>query len=104
MISKEKFIEYIERYKELVDIEEKVDTALKLLNPDFNSLALDKHSSLILDMLKDLMNDTYGCIEYYIYELDWGKNGKNCISESDNNKTYSLTNYDELYKYIKLNN
>lgn len=104
MISKEKFIEYIERYKELVDIEEKVDNSLKLLNPDFNSLSLEKHSSLILDMLKDLMDDTYDYIEYYIYELDWGKKGKNCIKELDNNKTYSLTNYDELYEYIKLNN
>ena len=28
MISKEKFIEYLERYKELVDIEEKVDYKL----------------------------------------------------------------------------
>lgn len=103
MISKEKFIEYLERYKELVDIEEKVDNVLKLLNPDFNSLALDKHGSLILDMLKDLVHDKYDYIDYYIYELDWGKNGINCIAEVDGGKTYSLTNYDELYECIKLN-
>lgn len=73
MISKEKFIEYLERYKELVDIEEKVDETLKLLNPDFNSLALDKHGTLILDMLKDLVDDKFDFIEYFVYELDWGK-------------------------------
>lgn len=103
MISKEKFIEYLERYKELVDIEEKVDMALKLLNPDFNSLALDKHGTLILDMLKDLVDDKFDLIEYFVYELDWGKNGKKCITEKDG-MTYSLTNYDELYEFIKLNN
>ena len=103
MISKEKFIEYLERYKELIDIEEKVDETLKLLNPDFNSLALDKHGTLILDMLKDLAEDKFDLIEYFVYELDWGKNGKNCITEK-NGKTCSLTNYHELYEFIKLNN
>lgn len=43
-------------------------------------------------------------IDYYIYELNWGKNGTNCITEADSSNTYSLTNYDELYEYIKLNN
>ena len=104
MLSKEKFIEYIEKYRELADIEEKLNCVVKLLCPDFNSFYLDKHSSLILDMLKDLMHDTYDYIDYYIYELDWGKSGTNCISEPDNNKTYSLTTYDQLYEYIKLNN
>ena len=102
MISKEKFIEYLERYKELVDIEEKVDETLKLLNPDFNSLALDKHGTLILDMLKDLADDKFDLIDYFVYELDWGKNGKNCITEKDG-KRYSLTNYNELYECIKSN-
>ena len=103
MLSKEKFIEYLERYKELADIEEKLNSAVKLLCPDFNSFYLDKHSSLILDMLKDLINDTEDWIGYYIYEISWGKHGKNCITHSDNT-TYSLTNYDELYEYLSSNN
>ena len=73
MLSKEKFIEYLERYRELADIEEKLNSTVKLLCPDFNSFYLDKHSSLILDMLKDLMNDTEDWIGYYIWESDWGK-------------------------------
>ena len=48
--------------------------------------------------------NTYDYIDYYIYELNWGKNGTNCITEADSSNTYSLTNYDELYEYIKLNN
>ena len=102
MLSKEKFIEYLERYKELADIEENLNSTVKSLCPDFNNFYLDKHSSLILDMLKDLMNDTEDWIGYYIYELDWGKNGINCITLSDNT-IYSLTNYDELYEYIVSN-
>ena len=30
----------------------------------------------------------------YIYDLDWGKNGKDCIIDSEKDVTYSLTNYD----------
>ena len=49
-----------------VDTEKRsVADALKLLNPDFNSLALDKHGSLILQMLKDLAHDKYDYIDYY---------------------------------------
>ena len=40
MLSKEKFIEYIEKYRELADIEEKLNCAVKLLCPDFNSFYL----------------------------------------------------------------
>lgn len=94
----------MEQYKELVDIEEKIDSTFKLLCEDFNNFSLDKHSTLILEMLRDLMDDKYECIEYYIYELDWGKNGKDCITDQEKNINYSLTNYDELYEYIKLNN
>lgn len=103
MISKEKFIGYMESYRELTDIEEILNSAVKLFCPDFNNFYLDKHSSLILNMLKDLVDDTYDYIDYYIYELNWGKNGTNCITETDTGKKYSLTNYDELYEYIKLN-
>jgi len=70
MLSKEKFVEYMNRYKELVEIEEKIDSTMKLLCEDFNNFSLDKHDVLILDMLKDLMNDKYDCIGYYIYDLD----------------------------------
>lgn len=35
MMSKENFIEYLERYKELVDIEEKVDNDLKIIKSRF---------------------------------------------------------------------
>lgn len=35
MISKENFREYLERYKELVDIEEKVDNDLKVIKSRF---------------------------------------------------------------------
>ena len=83
-------------------LEEKLNCAVKSLCPDFNNFYFDKHSSLILDMLKDLINDTEDWIGYYIYELDWGKNGIHCITLSDNT-IYSLTNYDELYEYIVSN-
>ena len=41
MLSKKKFIEYLERYKELADIEEKLNSAVKLLCPDFNNFYLE---------------------------------------------------------------
>ena len=37
-------------------------------------------------------------IEYYIYELDWGKKGKDAITYGE--RKISLTNLDELYDYL----
>lgn len=39
MSSKEKFIEYMNKYKELVEIEEKIDSTMKLLCEDFNNFS-----------------------------------------------------------------
>jgi len=53
-------------------------------------------SAMGLNTNKMLIFDTD--IDYYIYELDWGRKGKDAIE--DNGKKISLTNLDELYDYI----
>lgn len=102
MISKEKFIEYMANYKELEDIEDKIDEALKLLGKDLNGFYLDRHHTLMLNMLRDLVNDRNDYISYYIYECNWGKDKNNCVL--DDCVEYSLDSYESLYDIIKLAN
>lgn len=103
MISKEMFIKYMEEYKNLLEIEEKINDSVRLLSNDFNGFVLEKHDDLIVKLLKELVSDKYDYIEYYIYELDWGLKGKNVIEDENGNK-YSLTSLKELYNYITNNN
>lgn len=103
MISEEIFIKYMEEYKKLLEIEEKINDSVRLLSNDFNGFVLEKHDDLIVKLLKELISDKYDYIDYYIYELDWGLKGKNVIEDENGNK-YSLTNLKELYSYIIKNN
>ena len=102
MLDKEKFIDYMTRYKKLTEIEENLDL-FQIMGDDFNAIYIDYHHDLILDLLKDLMNDKEDVIDYYIYEIDWGKNGKDVVEDDNTKKKSSLTCLDELYDYIKNN-
>lgn len=104
MISKKNFIEYMTRYKELVEKEYKIDEALRTLSYDFNGFVLEYHNYLILDMLKDLVNDKNDIIRYFTSECDWGKKGTDAIQNHETGQIYQLTTYEEVYDYIKMEN
>ena len=58
-------------------------------------------NSLLL-LLKEIFNDDSGWIEYYIYELDYGKKYKEgCVTQ--NKKNIPLATPKDLYNLLKSN-
>ena len=100
-MNRKNFKKHLKGIKELGEIEEKITKSFKLLDCDFNYFSLGKSITLAREILKEAMNDKYDYIDYFIYELDWGKNkmAKNCVEEKDGTK-YSLQTMDQLYDYI----
>ena len=98
MLTKKQFKQYMSRIRDLWDIEDGVDEAYKKLSPDWGGFHLGKHRDLIVDILKAAMGDEYDLIGYFIWEIYWGKKGKNCIT--DNGKRVSLCTINALYNYL----
>jgi|WetSurMetagenome_2_1015567.scaffolds.fasta_scaffold178578_2 hypothetical protein len=98
MITKENFVKYINELERLIDIETKISEASKGLS--VFSIAFCEHKELIINLLTDCFDDEYKWIEFFIYDLKFGKKYKDGIIIDKNNKNISMKNAGELYDYI----
>ena len=102
MIEYAKFEKYMNDFKKLLDIEEKIDDSLRELSPEFGGFSLGIAIDLIHELLKDVMLDRYDNICYYIYELDWGtKWKKDSVTDGETGKSIPLKNLNDLYDLIR---
>ena len=100
MISFKDFDRAIFKHQELSVACDKITEAFKLLDHDnFNFFSLGWTMDLIIDLLRECSGDKYEYISYYIYEIDYGRKGKNCIKEKDG-KRVSLCTTKQLYNHI----
>ena len=97
-MNKKQFIKFLEIIKYIEDRSNELNSSLqKIFNDkDFTGACDSDLIYKLIYLLQDILNTDF--IEYYIYELDWGKRGKNCIIYKENR--YSLTNLEELYDFI----
>lgn len=72
MLSKEKFLEYMNEFKELRDTTDELNLVLNKLCDDKLYRGLDRHDTLIINLIEELMNDKERLISNYIYEKEWG--------------------------------
>jgi hypothetical protein len=101
--------EFVELMKSLKELDDKDTEFSKQISDNFDCVALryvptDKYTSIIISLLNKMYNlksyEHIGTdIEYFIYELDWGKNYKDG-SVSDGDKNIDLSTPDKLYDYI----
>lgn len=89
---------YMDKIRAMQVAGDKIDKTLKLLDSS-NFFIMGNFEDSFVALLEHTMNDRGENISYFIYELDWGKTGKNCIKEKDGTKV-SLRTYKELYNYI----
>lgn len=68
MLSKEKFLEYMNEFKELRDTTDELNLVLNKLCDDKLYRGLDRHDTLIINLIEELMNDKERLISNYIYE------------------------------------
>lgn len=98
VISLENFIKILDFIKENYLKDDKFSKDLNSYFSNSNITILNDRNYFLIEWLEDILNDKDKMIEYYIFELDWGKRGKDCIFIE--NKTYSLKTYKDLYYYL----
>ena len=110
MISKEKFVEYINFIKSLDDKESKLQDGLQACFGKENVGYVSVFNEVVpkmIEMLCDLMEIEYNIdvhigddIQYFIYELNFGKSEDAVEAITVDRKTYDLSTAEKLYDYI----
>ena len=104
MISKEKFIEIINRLRNYNDLQNKIDGLFKEnidnKEKDFinaGSICIG-HESVVVYLLENMFDTDM--ISYFIYELDYGeKYTKGCVLDANVNEI-DLSTAEKLYDYL----
>jgi len=99
-LTKKRFINYITTLKLIESDLHKVHIAFKKLDPDFGGFYLSRFSTLIIKVLQDAMQDKYDYINYFIYELDYGKKWKKGMITRKNGEDVKLKTPEDLYNYL----
>ena len=110
MISKEKFVEYINFIKSLDDKESKLQDGLQACFGKENVGYVSVFNEVVpkmIEMLCDLMEIEYDRdphigddIQYFIYDLNFGKSKDAVEAIITDGKTYDLSTAEKLYDYI----
>ena len=99
MISKETFVNIMERLETLDKNMEAVDVALTNLSPDFCGFHVIAPFNIIIDLLKEIFKDKHDWLGYFVYELDYlHKFHMGCITQDD--EPIDLSTWDKVYDYM----
>ena len=110
MISKEKFVEYINFIKSLDDKESKLQDGLQACFGKENVGYVSVFNEVVpkmIEMLCDLMEVEYNRdphigddIQYFIYDLNFGESKDAVEAITVDEKTYDLSTAEKLYDFI----
>ena len=112
-LTKQEFVEILNRLREATELVDKVEELFRSsrenLECDFcNGAGLQiSHEGIVVKLLEKLMQDSFGIISYFIYELDYGKTyQEGCIFDQSGNIDISTSEklYDYLLKEYNLKN
>jgi hypothetical protein len=103
-ITKEQFTKSMEAIKEQVDIDIKNHDALEVLLPsDFVTNFRNVLYNALIDILEEVTNDNGGWIEYFLWELDFGKENWRLKVYSKDKKEIPLSSIDDLWNLLNEN-
>lgn len=77
-MNKHKFVKIINRLKEARQLQDNINElmnkARENIENDFMNGAslMINHEDTVIDLLQEIMNDTFDCIPWWIYETDYG--------------------------------
>ena len=100
MISKEVFIEVMERISNLDMKMNRVDAALNELCPDFCGLYIPETSDIISDLLTEVFNDKDGWINYCMYDLNYLTTYHDGMVTDANNVVIDLSSWGKVYDFL----
>ncbi len=108
-LSKEEFVDIIERLREANDLVNKVDELFRNsrenLDLDFcNGAGLQiSHEPVVVKLMEKIMGDQGEDISYFIYELNYGREyEEGCITDQDGNNI-DFSTAEKLYDYLNSN-
>lgn len=102
MISKEKFVEIMERLQKQEENIDRVDDAIKVLDPDFGGFGIPSASSITVDLLQEIFEDDAEWLDYFVWEMDWLKEiDDQCIIE--NGYYIVIKNWADVYDMLTKN-
>lgn len=109
ILSEQEFIDIINRLQEASDLQEQVDKLFRNsrenIEKDFcNAAALQiSHESSVIFLLKRIMHDQYEYIDYFIYELDYGRKYESGMIIDENGQDIDIHTPKLLYDFISNN-
>lgn len=105
-ISKREFVEILNHLKEEDELYDKLNDAIDKVNPGFRNMFYPQSNNhtIIINLLSRLFrleeNEKYGTdIDYFIYDLEWGKEAEEFTFE-DKGKNWVLKTPEDLYDYL----
>lgn len=99
MISKETFVNTMNRLYDLDERMDVADAALKKLSPDFCGLYITDIFDIAIGLLEDVMNDKDGWVSYFVYERDWLRDMHLGDVEVNGNPV-KIENWADVYDFI----
>lgn len=105
-ISKEEFVEILNRLRDSSDLVRTVNSLFRNsrdnVECDFcNGAALQiSHESTVVFLLRKLLKDAVENIDYYIYELDYGRKYEPGMITDENGHDIDLSSAEKLYDYL----
>ena len=108
-LSKREFVDVMNRLREASDLQEQVDRLFRnsrenLENDFCNAAALQiSHENTVVFLLKKMLHDKYDYIEYFVYELDYGRKYEVGMITDENGQDIDIHTPDLLYDFISRN-
>lgn len=106
ILSEQEFVDIINRLREASDLQEQVDRLFRnsrenIENDFCNAAALQiSHESSVVFLLKRIMHDQYEYIDYFIYELDYGRKYEPGMITDENGQDIDIRTPNLLYDFI----
>ncbi len=105
MITKNEFVEIMNKLKEVDDFVKEVNEKSRklsdaIISDFFNAQSLSiSHESLVLELLQNIFNDK-DFISWWIYETDYGRNKNMAKVWLEDNTEISLETPEQLYDFL----
>ena len=109
ILSEQEFVDIINRLREVSDLQEQVNKLFRnsrenIENDFCNAAALQiSHESSVVFLLKRIMRDQYEYIDYFIYELDYGRKYETGMITDENGQDIDIHTQNLLYDFISNN-
>ena len=105
-ITKDEFVEILDRLKDSSDLVRKVNGLFRdsrdNVECDFcNGAALQiSHESMVVFLLRKLLKDAVENVDYFIYELDYGRKYEPGMITDENGHDIDFSSAEKLYDYL----